>query len=92
MERAPQLINLALVHSAACRELVDKGDLNDAIRYCIGRGIEPPFPPCEKHAPDYADCLERAATSLCDYGWWEKRLKLHNARLATAALDPVKSA
>jgi ribulose bisphosphate carboxylase small subunit len=82
MERASPLINLALIHSTACQELLDEGELNDAIRYCIAQGIEPPFQLCDKRAPDYAYWLERATTSFCDYGWWEKRLKLYHARLA----------
>jgi hypothetical protein len=86
MDRASPLNHLALVHSTACRALLEDGELNDAIHYCIAQGIEPPFPPCDQRAAEYADCLARAAVSLCDYGWWEKRLKLHHVRRAHIGL------
>jgi hypothetical protein len=84
MERASPIVNLALVHSTACSELLDEGELDDAVRYCIAQGIEPPFPPCSKLAPEYARCVELAKATLSDYGWWEKRLKTRNARLTAA--------
>lgn len=73
-------MNLALIHSTACRELLNEGDLGDAVRYCIAQGIEPPVPPCSKLSSDYEQCVQVAQETLSDYGWWEKRLKVRNAR------------
>lgn len=73
-------MNLALIHSTACRELLNEGDLEDAVRYCIAQGIEPPVPPCSQRSSDYERCVEVAQETLSDYGWWEKRLKVRNAR------------
>jgi hypothetical protein len=73
-------VNIALIHSTACRELLHEGALEDAVRYCIAQGIEPPFPPCTKESPDYDRCVELAKETLSDYGWWEKRLKVQASR------------
>lgn len=73
-------MNFALIHSTACRELLNDGDLEDAVRYCVAQGIEPPVPPCSKLTPDYDRCVELAKETLSDYGWWEKRLKVRDAR------------
>lgn len=73
-------MNLALTHSTACRELLNEGDLEDAVRYCLAQGIEPPVPPCSKASPDYLRCVEVAKETLSDYGWWEKRLKVQHTR------------
>ena len=73
-------MNLALIHSTACRDLLNEGDLGDAVRYCISQGIEPPVPPCSKASPDYLRCVEVAKETLSDYGWWEKRLKVQHTR------------
>jgi len=54
--------------------------LEDAVRYCIAQGIEPPFPPCSKPSSDYERCVELAKETLSDYGWWEKRLKVQASR------------
>jgi hypothetical protein len=72
-------MNLALIHSTACRNLLNDGDLEDAVRYCISQGIEPPVPPCSKASPDYLRCVEVAKETLSDYGWWEKRLKVQQS-------------
>jgi len=80
MEKDSPAIDLALVHSTKCQQLLEEEELNEAIRYCIAQGIEPPLPPCDKRAPDYAHCVEAAKASLSDYGWWKKRLKLQGAR------------
>lgn len=72
--------NLALIHSTACRTLLDDGQLDDALRYCLAQGIAPPFSPCDKTAPEYERCVALAKETLSDYGWWEKRLKLRAAR------------
>lgn len=73
-------MNLAQIHSAVCHDLLNEGELADAIRYCVAQGIEPPVPPCAKDAPGYERCVALAKEALCDYGWWEKRLKVRNAR------------
>lgn len=73
-------MNLALIHSTACRELLNEGDLEDAVRYCVAQGIEPPVPPCSKLSSDYERCVEVAKETLSDYGWWEKRLKVRHTR------------
>lgn len=73
-------MNLAMLHSTACRELLNEGDLEDAVRYCIAQGIEPPVPPCTRLSSDYERCVEVAKETLSDYGWWEKRLKVRNTR------------
>lgn len=73
-------MNFALIHSTTCRELLNEGDLEDAVRYCVAQGVEPPVPPCSKLAPDYDRCVELAKETLSDYGWWEKRLKVRDAR------------
>ncbi|MBA5607723.1 hypothetical protein H3H36_20410 [Duganella sp. FT3S] len=73
-------MNLALIHSTACRELLNDGELEDAIRYCVEQGIEPPIPPCAKMSSDYEHCVALAKETLSDYGWWEKRLKVRDAR------------
>ena len=73
-------MNFALTHSTACRELLNEGDLEDAVRYCIAQGIEPPVPPCTRLSSDYERCVEVAQETLSDYGWWEKRLKIRNTR------------
>lgn len=74
----------ALIHSTVCGELLDEGLLDNALAYCVAQGIAPPFSPCVEHSPDYAQCVELAQQTLCDYGWWEKRLKLQAARLSNA--------
>lgn len=73
-------MNLAMIHSTACRELLNEGDLEDAVRYCIAQGIEPPVPPCTRLSTDYERCVDVAKETLSDYGWWEKRLKVRNTR------------
>jgi len=73
-------MNLALIHSTACQDLLNEGGLEDAVRYCIAQGIEPPVPPCSKASPDYQRCVEMAKETLSDYGWWEKRLKVQHSR------------
>jgi len=73
-------MNLALIHSTACQDLLNQGELDDAVRYCIAQGIEPPFPPCSKSSPDYRRCVDMAQETLSDYGWWEKRVKVRHAR------------
>lgn len=72
--------NLALTHSTTCRELIDAGQLEDALNYCSLQGIAPPFSPCVRNTPGYDRCVELAKETLSDYGWWEKRLKLQDAR------------
>lgn len=84
MESVLRSANRALTHSTACRDLLDYGDLDDAVRYCLAQGIEPPFSLCSKSDPEYARCVEIAKATLSDYGWWEKRLKIRHARLAAA--------
>lgn len=74
--------NLALLHSNACRRLLDDGMLEDAIRYCIAQGVEPPLPPCKPSTADYEQCVALANETLSDYGWWEKRLKTQASRSA----------
>jgi hypothetical protein len=78
-------MNLALIHSTACRDLLNDGDLEDAVRYCISQGIEPPVPPCSKASPDYLRCVEVAKETMSDYAWWEKRLKVQHKRERKAA-------
>ncbi|AKU20799.1 hypothetical protein [Massilia sp. NR 4-1] len=76
--------NLALIHSTACRTLLEEGLLDDALLYCLKQGIAPPFSPCEKDTPEYERCVALAQETLSDYGWWEKRLKLQAARQVQA--------
>lgn len=73
-------MNCAHMHSTACHDLLSEGELADAVRYCVAQGIEPPVPPCAKDAPDYERCVALAKATLSDYGWWEKRLKVRDAR------------
>lgn len=73
-------MNFALIHSTVCRDLLEGGDLDDAVRYCVAQGIEPPVPPCVKQTPDFERCVALAKETLSDYGWWEKRLKVRDAR------------
>lgn len=73
-------MNPALIHSTVCRDLLEEGELADAVRYCVAQGVEPPVPPCSEHAPDYERCVELAKETLSDYGWWDKRLKIRDAR------------
>ncbi|UMR29690.1 hypothetical protein MJ904_22000 [Massilia sp. MB5] len=40
--------NLALIHSTACRTLLEEGLLDDALLYCLKQGIAPPSPPARK--------------------------------------------
>ncbi|WP_028103770.1 hypothetical protein [Pseudoduganella violaceinigra] len=80
-------MNLALIHSTACRDLLNDGELEDAVRYCISQGIKPPVPPCAKDSPDYLRCVEVAKETMSDYGWWEKRLKVQHARGRKQAAD-----
>ena len=75
-------MNLAAKHSSACQELMNEGALADAVHYCLAQGVLPPFPPCDRTSPDYEQCAELAKETLSDYGWWEKRLKLRDARAA----------
>lgn len=78
-------MNLALLHSTACRDLLNEGDLEDAVRYCVAQGVEPPVPPCSKLSPDFDRCVELAKETLSDYGWWEKRLKVRESRFRRQA-------
>ena len=78
------MVNLALVHSNACRALIDDGLLEDALRYCAEHDIVPPYSPCIETDPDYERCIEQAKEALSDYGWWEKRLKIRASRSAIA--------
>ncbi|MBA5688310.1 GGDEF domain-containing protein [Rugamonas apoptosis] len=73
-------MNLALIHSTVCRDLLEEGELADAVRYCVAQGVEPPVPACSELSRDYERCVERAKETLSDYGWWEKRLKVRDAR------------
>lgn len=73
-------MNFALIHSTVCRDLLEEGDLDDAVRYCMAQGIEPPVPTCAEQSPDYEHCVALAKETLSDYGWWEKRLKVRDAR------------
>ena len=75
-----EAMNLALIHSTKCQDLLNEGQLEDAVHYCVAQGIEPPVPACVKLAPDYQRCVELAKETLSDYGWWEKRLKVREAR------------
>lgn len=68
------------MHSTMCRNLLNEGSLDDAVRYCVAQGIEPPVPPCAKCSPDYQRCVELAKETLSDYGWWEKRLRVRSTR------------
>lgn len=72
--------SLALLHSNACRRLLDEGMLEDAIRNCVARGVEPPSSPCRANTPEYARCVALANETLSDYGWWERRLKTQASR------------
>jgi hypothetical protein len=83
-QRKLYMTNLALVHSGACRALIDDGQLEDALRYCAEQGIVPPFSPCLQGTPEYDRCIEQAKEALSDYGWWEKRLKMRTSRSAIA--------
>jgi hypothetical protein len=74
------MTNQALLHSTACRDLLDAGRLEDALAYCEAQGVAPPFSPCVQGTPEYGQCVEQATQTLSDYGWWEKRLKLKAAR------------
>lgn len=74
------IMNLALIHSTVCRDLLDKGELADAVRYCVAQGVEPPVPACSELPDDDERCVARAKETLSDYGWWEKRLKVRDAR------------
>jgi hypothetical protein len=74
------MTNLALVHSTACRDLIEEGRLEDALAYCENQGVAPPFSPCVQGTPEYDQCVQQAMETLSDYGWWEKRLKLKAAR------------
>jgi len=74
------MINLALLHSTACQDVLEASRLEDALDYCAAQGVAPPFSPCVQGTPEYAQCVARAKETLCDYGWWEKRLKLKAAR------------
>lgn len=74
------MINLALFHSTACRDTLEAGCLADALAYCAAQGVAPPFSPCVEGTPEFEECVARAKATLCDYGWWEKRLKLKAAR------------
>ena len=73
-------MNLALIHSTVCRDLLEVGELADALRYCAKQGVEPPLPPCSEQQDNYEDCVAWAREALTDYGWWEKRLKIRDAR------------
>jgi hypothetical protein len=59
---------------------LEAGGLDDAVRYCVAQGIEPPVPPCAQQSADYEHCVLLAKETLSDYGWWEKRLKVRDAR------------
>lgn len=74
------MMNLALIHSTMCHALLERGGLDDAVRYCVAQGVEPPVSPCSEFARDYEHCVERVKQALSDYGWWEKRLKVREAR------------
>lgn len=64
----------ALEHSNKCRELLAEGQLADAIAYCSAQRVEPPHVQLDVGAPDHV------ADTLCDYGWWVKRLKMRTVR------------
>ena len=85
-------MNLALIHSTTCRDLLNEGELEEAVRYCVAQGIEPPVPLCVKPSPEYEQCVEHAKETLSDYGWWEKRLKVRDARARRQAEGKERSA
>jgi len=76
--------NSALTHATACGGLLESGGVAEAVRYCLAQGIEPPIPACTRSDPQHARYLEIAESTLSQYGWWQKRLKIRHARLATS--------
>jgi hypothetical protein len=72
-----QILEQALRHAEACRELLDQQGLDEALAYCAAQQIEPPH--CIGDGPS-AEAQTRAL--LQDCGWWEKRLKLRHVRAA----------
>lgn len=72
----------ALIHSTACRELLEHGSLKAALAYCAAQQVEPPQCSLTAISPNAERLRETAKRMLTDYGWWAKRLKLSAVRAA----------
>lgn len=74
-------VNEALRHTLICEELLEREPIETVWAYCMAQHI---VPPCSAKGNLTRSKQYRGeiAEKLCDYGWWIKRLKLRNARMA----------
>ena len=80
-------IKEALRHVSVCQEMLDGEPMEAVQAYCRSQHILPPV----NVAKDYnssALLQEDAANKLRDYGWWFKRIKLRDARMAQRGAKP----
>ena len=70
----------ALRHANACRELLEDGELADALEYCRTQRIDPP--PCSLTTQSVGADRQRTVASnlLLDLGRWRKRRRMLKAR------------
>jgi len=70
----------ALSYAKACREMLEDGELADALEYCRAQRIDPP--PCSTTTESVGADRQRTVASnlLLDPGWWRERLRMLNAR------------
>lgn len=76
------LIDEALIHSTACRDLLEHENLKGALAYCVAQQVEPPQCSLTAISQNAERLRETTKRMLTDYGWWSKRLKLRAARAA----------
>lgn len=71
--------------------MLDRGPLAVVQAYCLSQHILPPVD-VAKDCVDPALMQEEAANKLLDYGWWFKRIKLRDARMAHERGKPRRTA
>lgn len=74
-------VNEALRHALICEDLLEREAIEAVWAYCVAQHI---VPPCSTKR-DFTGSTQHSgevAEKLCDCGWWIKRLKLRNARMA----------
>ena len=75
-------VDEALRHALICEELLEREPIEVVWAYCVAQHV---LPPCNITIREFTRRKQEQAESaekLCDYGWWIKRLKLRNARMA----------
>ena len=84
-------VDEALRHVFVCQEMLDGEPLEAVQAYCRSQHILPPVVIAKDHA-DSSVLQEEAANKLRDYGWWIKRIKLRDARMAHQRGKPRRTA